>query len=54
VVILLVMVVATNHEWFLFLGFLGYTVSGPVGRLVLGHTAPHTHAAPELLTKDSH
>lgn len=54
VVILLVMVVATNHEWFLFLGFLGYAVSGPIGRLVLGHPAPHPHATPELVTKDSH
>jgi len=45
-------VVATNHEWFLFLGFVGYTVSGPVGRLVIGRTVPS--AGPELVTKDSH
>jgi CDP-diacylglycerol--serine O-phosphatidyltransferase len=52
VVILAAMVVATNHEWFLFLGFVGYTVSGPVGRLVIGRTVPS--AGPELVTKDSH
>ena len=52
VVILAVMVVATNHEWFLFLGFVGYAVSGPLSWLVLGRTAPVP--APELLTKDSH
>jgi len=52
VVILAVMVVATNHEWFLFLGFLGYALSGPIGRLVLGRTAPS--AAPELSPKEVH
>jgi len=52
VVILAIMVVATNHEWFLFLGFLGYALSGPVGRLALGRTvasAPH-----ELAARDVH
>ncbi len=52
VVILAVMVVATNHEWFLFLGFVGYAVSGPLSWLVAGRTA--AVPASELLTKDSH
>ena len=50
VVILAVMIVATNHEWFLFLGFLGYAVSGPIGRLILGRTVPSV--SPELSTKE--
>ena len=52
VVILAVMIVATNHEWFLFLGFLGYAVSGPIGRLILGRTVPV--APPDLSPKDVH
>jgi CDP-diacylglycerol--serine O-phosphatidyltransferase len=38
VVVLAVMIVATKHDVFLFLGFLGYAVSGPVRRLVVGRT----------------
>ena len=53
VVILAVMIVATNPEWFLFLGFLGYAVSGPIGRLILGRTVPSV--SPELSPmKDAH
>ena len=39
VVVLTVMIIATNHELFLFLGFTGYAVSGPVRRLIVGRTA---------------
>jgi len=38
VVVLAVMIVATKHDVFLFLVFLGYAVSGPVRRLVVGRT----------------
>ncbi|MDP3768949.1 MAG: CDP-diacylglycerol--serine O-phosphatidyltransferase, partial [Dehalococcoidia bacterium] len=50
VVILTVMIIATNHELFLFLGFTGYAVSGPVRRLIVGRTV----AAPAEMapTKD--
>jgi len=40
VVVLGIMIVATNHELFLFLLFAGYALSGPVRRLVVGRTAP--------------
>src|SRR5262245_8186739 len=40
VVVLGIMIVATNHELFLFLLFAGYALSGPVGRLVVGRPAP--------------
>jgi CDP-diacylglycerol---serine O-phosphatidyltransferase len=36
VVVLAVMIVATNHELFLFVIFAGYAVSGPIRRLVVG------------------
>lgn len=39
VVVLAVMVVATHHQLFLFLLFLGYAVSGPLRRLVVGRAA---------------
>jgi CDP-diacylglycerol--serine O-phosphatidyltransferase len=52
VVILAVMIVATNPEWFLFLAFLGYVVSGPIGRLILGRTI--TPVPAELSTRDAH
>jgi hypothetical protein len=39
VVVLGGMIVATNHELFLFLAFAGYALSGPVGRLWLGRPA---------------
>jgi CDP-diacylglycerol---serine O-phosphatidyltransferase len=40
VVVLGIMIVATNHELFLFLLFAGYALSGPVQRLVVGRPAP--------------
>ncbi len=40
VVVLGIMIVATNHELFLFLLFAGYALSGPVQRLVAGQPAP--------------
>ena len=40
VVVLGVMIVATNHELFLFLIFFGYALSGPVRRLLVGRTVP--------------
>ncbi len=40
VVVLAVMIVATNHEVFLFALFAGYAVSGPVRRLIVGRTSP--------------
>jgi CDP-diacylglycerol--serine O-phosphatidyltransferase len=38
IVVLAGMIVATKHEVFLFLVFGGYAVSGPVRRLIVGHT----------------
>jgi len=38
VVVLGVMIVATNHELFLFLLFAGYALSGPLRRAVMGRT----------------
>jgi len=47
VVVLAVMIVATNPELFLFIILTGYAVSGPVRRVVVGHTpAPDTAATP--------
>lgn len=45
VVVLGVMIIATNHEMFLFLIFVGYAASGPARRLIVGR-APAA-AAPE-------
>jgi CDP-diacylglycerol--serine O-phosphatidyltransferase len=45
VVVLGVMIIATNHEMFLFLIFVGYAASGPARRLIVGR-AP-TAVAPE-------
>ena len=36
IVVLAVMIVATKHEVFLFLVFMGYALSGPVRRLIVG------------------
>lgn len=47
VVVLGVMIVATNHELFLFLIFAGYAVSGPVRRLVVGRTVVPAAPTPE-------
>ena len=52
VMILAGMIVATNHEWFLFLGFLGYAVSGPVARFVVGRTMAGVPA--EASQRESH
>src|SRR5216117_3819644 len=38
IVVLAGMIVATKHEVFLFVVFGGYAVSGPVRRLIVGHT----------------
>ena len=38
VIVLGVMIVATNPELFLFIIFTGYAASGPVRRLIVGHT----------------
>jgi len=38
IVVLAGMIVATKHEVFLFLVFGGYALSGPVRRLIVGHT----------------
>jgi len=51
VVVLAVMIVATNHELFLFLVFGVYTVSGPARRLAVGRTVPALHG--ELGPKES-
>lgn len=53
VVVLGVMVVATNHELFPFLLFVGYAVSGPVYRLLRGRAAV-VAAVPELGPRESH
>jgi CDP-diacylglycerol--serine O-phosphatidyltransferase len=47
VVVLGAMIVATNYELFLFLIFVGYALSGPVRRLIVGRVltpAPAEHA----------
>ena len=49
-VVLGVMIVATQHEVFLFLVFAGYAVSGPIRRLILGRgpvATPGEHPAKE-------
>jgi CDP-diacylglycerol--serine O-phosphatidyltransferase len=51
VVVLAIMIVATKHDFFLFVLFAGYALSGPVGRLIVGRPA----AAPvDLVSKESH
>jgi CDP-diacylglycerol--serine O-phosphatidyltransferase len=50
VVVLGVMIIATNPDIFLFLGFVGYAVSGPVRRLVVG--AAPAPAPSELTARD--
>ncbi len=50
IVVLAGMIVATKHEVFLFLVFGGYALSGPVRRLIVGHTPAPTPA--ELPAKD--
>ena len=42
VIVLGVMIVATNPELFLFVIFTGYAASGPVRRLIVGHTPAPT------------
>ena len=42
VIVLGVMIVATNPELFLFIIFTGYAASGPVRRLIVGHTPAPT------------
>ena len=49
VIVLGVMIVATNPELFLFIIFTGYAVSGPVRRLIVGHTpAPTSEPAKDI------
>jgi hypothetical protein len=50
VVVLSVMIVATNHELFPFLLFTVYALSGPARRLVMGRTITAPHG--ELGTKE--
>jgi CDP-diacylglycerol--serine O-phosphatidyltransferase len=50
VVVLSVMIVATNHELFPFLLFMVYALSGPLRSLLVGRTVAGTHA--ELGTKE--
>ncbi|MGH7278117.1 MAG: CDP-diacylglycerol--serine O-phosphatidyltransferase [Candidatus Rokuibacteriota bacterium] len=50
VVVLGVMIIATNHEIFLFLAFGGYAVSGPVHRLLVGATP--VAVPPEAASRD--
>ena len=50
VVVLSVMIVATNHEVFPFLLFGVYAISGPARRLVMGRTIAASHG--ELPTKE--
>ncbi len=49
VVVLGVMIIATNHEMFLFLAFTGYAVSGPLHRLIHGRAAPELAGSPRPL-----
>lgn len=46
IVVLGVIIIATNPELFLFLGFLGYAVSGPVRRLIVGRAPAPAPAEP--------
>jgi CDP-diacylglycerol--serine O-phosphatidyltransferase len=46
-VILGLMIIATHHELFLFLLFVGYALSGPLRRLVAGRPAPVVGPEPE-------
>jgi len=39
VVVLAIMIIATHHELFLFAGFTGYAMSGPLRRLIIGRAA---------------
>jgi CDP-diacylglycerol--serine O-phosphatidyltransferase len=48
------MIVATNHELFPFLLFVGYAVSGPVWRIVGGHAPAPVPTSAELGTRESH
>jgi CDP-diacylglycerol--serine O-phosphatidyltransferase len=50
VVVLGVMIIATHHEIFMFLLFVGYALSGPVRRLVVGRTPAAVPA--ELATRE--
>jgi CDP-diacylglycerol---serine O-phosphatidyltransferase len=50
IVVLAGMIVATKHEVLLFLVFGGYAVSGPVRRLIVGHTPAATPA--DVPTRD--
>ncbi|MBI2219410.1 MAG: CDP-diacylglycerol--serine O-phosphatidyltransferase [Candidatus Rokubacteria bacterium] len=49
IVVLGVMIIATNYEWFTFLIFAGYAIHGPVRRLIVGRTP---QPAPELAAKE--
>jgi hypothetical protein len=51
VVVLSVMIVATNHELFPFLLFAVYALSGPARHVLVGRTIGAAHA--ELGTKES-
>jgi CDP-diacylglycerol--serine O-phosphatidyltransferase len=51
VVVLSVMIVATNHELFPFVLFIVYAISGPVRQVLMGRTAAASHG--ELGTKES-
>jgi CDP-diacylglycerol--serine O-phosphatidyltransferase len=53
VVVLLVMVIATMHELFLFLVFGGYALSGPVRRVIVGRP-PASAAAEPVSAKEPH
>ena len=49
VIVLGAMIVATNPELYLFIIFTGYAVSGPVRRLIVGHTpAPAPEPAKDI------
>ena len=49
VVVLGVMIVASNHELFLFLIFIGYAASGPVRRLIVGSATATASGATDHL-----
>jgi CDP-diacylglycerol--serine O-phosphatidyltransferase len=51
IVVLAVMIVATRHEVFLFLVFMGYALSGPIWRVVGGRT-PAVGGAPEVAGRE--
>ena len=48
VVVLGIMIIATNHELFMFVGFAGYALSGPIRRVIVGRTPVAASSEPAM------